>query len=76
MAPKKAAPAQEKVMLGRPGNNLKSGIVCELGPPTGPSFLRSSLNFFFFFPLYKWVFLFFSLTFSSFFLCHCHSIIP
>ena len=47
MAPKKAAPAQEKVMLGRPGNNLKSGIVCELGPPTGPSFLRSSLNFFF-----------------------------
>lgn len=28
MPPKKAV-VQEKVLLGRPGNNLKSGIVCE-----------------------------------------------
>ena len=27
--PPKKAPVQEKVLLGRPGNNLKSGIVCE-----------------------------------------------
>lgn len=31
MPPKKQV-VQEKVLLGRPGNNLKSGIVCELGP--------------------------------------------
>lgn len=31
MPPKKQQ-VQEKVLLGRPGNNLKSGIVCELGP--------------------------------------------
>lgn len=31
MPPKKAA-VQEKVLLGRPGNNLKSGIVCEQDP--------------------------------------------
>lgn len=28
MGPKKAV-KEEKVLLGRPGNNLKSGIVCE-----------------------------------------------
>ena len=28
MPPKKAV-VQEKILLGRPGNNLKSGIVCE-----------------------------------------------
>jgi obg-like ATPase 1 len=27
MPPKKAA-KEEKILLGRPGNNLKSGIVC------------------------------------------------
>lgn len=59
-------------MLGRPGNNLKSGIVCELGPPppvlvfSGPAFF-----FFFFFPLYKWVFLsFFTFFFSELFSFH------
>jgi hypothetical protein len=31
MPPKKAQ-VQEKVLLGRPGNNLKSGIVCEQRP--------------------------------------------
>ena len=31
MPPKKAQ-VQEKVLLGRPGNNLKSGIVCEQCP--------------------------------------------
>jgi len=30
--PPKKAPVQEKVLLGRPGNNLKSGIVCEHVP--------------------------------------------
>ena len=67
MAPKKAAPAQEKVMLGRPGNNLKSGIVCELGPPTGPSFLRSSLNFFSSSPYINGSFFFFLSLFLPFF---------
>lgn len=38
--PPKKAPVQEKVLLGRPGNNLKSGIVCEHVPT----------SFFFFFP--------------------------
>jgi obg-like ATPase 1 len=33
MPPKKEV-KQEKVLLGRPGNNLKSGIVCEK-PPVG-----------------------------------------
>ena len=32
MAPKKEV-KQEKVMLGRPGNNLKSGIVCTTTAP-------------------------------------------
>jgi hypothetical protein len=41
MPPKKQQ-VQEKVLLGRPGNNLKSGIVCELGPHP----------FFFFFPFF------------------------
>lgn len=41
MPPKKQI-VQEKVLLGRPGNNLKSGIVCELGPHP----------FFFFFPFF------------------------
>lgn len=34
-------------MLGRPGNNLKSGIVCELGPPP-PVLVFSGPAFFFF----------------------------
>lgn len=38
MPPKKAQ-VQEKVLLGRPGNSLKSGIVCELGSPLFFSFL-------------------------------------
>jgi hypothetical protein len=33
MPPKKAA-KEEKILLGRPGNNLKSGIVCQLITPT------------------------------------------
>jgi obg-like ATPase 1 len=33
MPPKKEV-KQEKVLLGRPGNNLKSGIVCEDLPGT------------------------------------------
>ncbi len=32
MPPKKAA-AEEKILLGRPGNSLKSGIVCLLEMP-------------------------------------------
>lgn len=35
MPPKKVA-VEEKVLLGRPGNNLKSGIVCETGRPAPP----------------------------------------
>lgn len=31
MPPKKVV-KEEKVLLGRPGNNLKSGIVCETCP--------------------------------------------
>ena len=59
--PPKKAPVQEKVLLGRPGNNLKSGIVCELCPhrlvfflktlPTSPFLLSFSFLFFFFFLL-------------------------
>lgn len=31
MPPKKANP-EKKILLGRPGNNLKSGIVCTTSP--------------------------------------------
>ena len=35
MAPKKAV-EEKKVLLGRPGNNLKSGIVCRQSPSKSP----------------------------------------
>lgn len=41
MAPKKDA-VPEKVLLGRPGNNLKSGIVCEQNIFLSISFLSIS----------------------------------
>lgn len=44
MPPKKAQ-VQEKVLLGRPGNNLKSGIVCEQRPH--PSIFFPPVVFFF-----------------------------
>jgi hypothetical protein len=44
MPPKKAQ-VQEKVLLGRPGNNLKSGIVCEQRPH--PLFFSPCGRFFF-----------------------------
>lgn len=44
--PPKKAPVQEKVMLGRPGNNLKSGIVCE-HVPTYFFFFSLPASFFF-----------------------------
>lgn len=56
--PPKKAPVQEKVMLGRPGNNLKSGIVCELCPHrlVFPFFFLkhppTSLFIFFFLPFF------------------------
>jgi len=45
MPPKKAQ-VQEKVLLGRPGNNLKSGIVCEQCPhPFCVIFSHSTVHF-------------------------------
>ena len=44
MPPKKQQ-VQEKVYLGRPGNNLKSGIVCEQGPHPFFPFFPSTVHF-------------------------------
>ena len=74
--PPKKAPVQEKVLLGRPGNNLKSGIVCELCPhrlvfflktlPTSPFLPSFSFLFFFFF--FSSFLLSYKYCFSNFFL--------